>query len=127
MSGSINRGLACLVLIPLWLAMPASAEDDYLSVLEAEADETGGRSTAETATEVDRPAKKVRTVQDNQAIQPALGFEEFEAELNANFSGTWFLYEKLTRGQRKAVYHAYQEDNRTSIVREMIVKLLSSS
>jgi len=114
------------VLIPLWLAMPARAEDDYLSALEAEAYETGGHSTADTATPVARHAKKVRSVKDNQSIMPALGFEEFETELSANFSGTWLLYDKLTKGQRKAVYRAYQEDNRTSVVREMIVKLLSS-
>lgn len=55
-----------------------------------------------------------------------MGFKEFEAELKASFSGTWFLYEKLSREQREAVYSVYQKDNRTSQVREIIVKLLSS-
>ena len=55
-----------------------------------------------------------------------MGFEEFEVELNTNFSGTWFLYDKLTSAQRKNVYNAYQVDNRTARVRETIVKLLSA-
>jgi len=105
--------------------MPACADDDYLRVLEAEAADTGGHSNPGAAAPVARPARKVRSVQDNQTIRSSMGFGEFEAELNANFSGTWLLYDKLSTAQRKAVYSAYQKDNRTSKVRETIVKLLS--
>lgn len=127
MSGFINRYLACLVVAALWSALPASAADDYLSILEAEADDTGNRTDATNVVVPNaRSAKKVRSVQDNQTIRPAMGFDEFETELNSNYAGTWFLYEKLTSAQRKAVYGVYQEDNRTAQVREKIVKLLSS-
>jgi hypothetical protein len=106
--------------------MPFCAADDYLSILEAEADDTGGRTDVANIAPATRPAREVRSVKDNQTIRPALGFEEFEAELNAHYSGTWFLYDKLTSDQRRAVYSAYQEDNHTAKVRERIVKLLSS-
>lgn len=118
--------VVCLFGIALWVATPAGADDGYLSALEAEANDTGGRMEEATVSSAARPEKKVRTVQDNLTIRPALGFKEFEAELNTNFSGTWFLYEKLAGAQRRAVYSAYQQDNRTARVREMIVKLLSS-
>jgi len=124
--GFCNRRLACLAGISLMYVMQAGAQDDYLSILEAEADATGGRTNTGDVAPAARSAKKVRTVQDNQTIRPAMGFEEFEAELGANFSGTWFLYDKLARKQRKTVYSAYQEDNRTAHVREVIVKLLSA-
>lgn len=126
MSGFINRCIASLAGVLLLFTMQAGAQDDYLSILEAEADDTGGRGDMPDVTPVVRPAKKVRSVQDNQIIRPAMGFEEFEVELNTNFSGTWFLYDKLTSAQRKNVYNAYQVDNRTARVRETIVKLLSA-
>jgi hypothetical protein len=70
--------------------------------------------------------RKIRSVQDNQTIRPSLGFEEFEAERNAYYTGTWFLYEKLTGKQRKAIYSSYRQDNRTAKVREKIVGLMTS-
>ncbi|MGB5473755.1 MAG: hypothetical protein WBQ78_09785 [Gammaproteobacteria bacterium] len=118
--------MACLAGISLMYAMQAGAQDDYLSILEAEADDTGGPTNTGDAAPAARPAKKFRSVQDNQVIRPAMGFEEFEAELSANFTGTWILYDKLAIRQRAAVYSAYQEDNRTEQVREVIVKMLSA-
>ncbi|MEZ5542221.1 MAG: hypothetical protein R3F42_09260 [Pseudomonadota bacterium] len=126
-SGIGKRGLACLAGMMLSLAVPAGAADDYLSILEAEANDTGGQTdSTNVAVPAARSVKKVRSVQDNQTIRPAMGFEEFERELNANFSGTWFLYDKLNGEQRKTVYRAYQDDNRTANVREQIVRLLST-
>lgn len=124
-SGFINRSLVCLVCIGLCLARPVHAEDDYLSILEAEADDTGGRAQVTGATPV-RSVKEVRSVQDHQVIRPAMSFDEFEKELSDFYSGTWFLYDKLTGQQRKTVYGVYQADNRTAKVRETIVRLLSS-
>ena len=126
MRGFLNRRLACLAGVSLMYAMQAGAQDDYLSILEAEADDTGGAANTGDVSPAARPAKKVRSVQDNQVLRPAMGFEEFEAELSANFAGTWILYDKLAIRQREAVYSAYQEDNRTARVREVIVKLLSA-
>jgi hypothetical protein len=124
-SGFFYRTLACLVCVGLCLVRPVLAEDDYLSILEAEADDTGGHAQETTATSV-RSVKEVRSVRDHQIIRPAMSFDEFESELNTFYSGTWFLYEKLNNRQRKTVYGVYQEDNRTAKVRETIVRLLSS-
>jgi hypothetical protein len=121
-----NRILALLLGVLPGFALPVCAAEDYLSILEAEADDTGGRTDAANIAPAARPAREVRSVKDNRTIRPALGFEEFEAELNAHYSGSWFLYDKLTSDQRMAVYSAYQEDNRTSKVREKIVELLSA-
>jgi hypothetical protein len=125
-SGFKNRRLACLAGISLFCTLQVDARDDYLSILEAEAEDTGGLGDVVEATPTARTAKKIRSVQDKQTIRPAMGFEEFETELSANFSGTWLLYDKLASKQRKAIYSAYLEDNRTAKVREIIVKLLSA-
>lgn len=105
---------------------PAGAADDYLSILEAEADETGGLSNTATVESLGRADKKVRSVTDNQSIRPAMGLEDFETELSSHFAGTWVLYSKLAGKQRAAVYSAYQEDNSMANVREAIVRQLSS-
>ena len=126
MSESIKRILVYMVGSALLYGLPAAAADDYLSILEAEADDTGGLSNTATVESAGHTGRKVRSVRDNKTIRPALGYEAFEAELNTNYSGTWFLYDKLTRAQRKAVYGVYQEDNSTAKVREEIVRLLSS-
>ncbi len=124
-SGFFNRTTCCLLGVLLCTGIPASADDDYLRVLEAEAVDTGGHTSPDDASSVARSARKVRSVTDNQTIRSSMGFGEFESELQANYSGTWLLYNKLTHAQRKTVYSTYQEDNRTSKVREVIVRLLS--
>jgi hypothetical protein len=55
-----------------------------------------------------------------------LSFDEFEGVLDSRYSGSNFLYVKLSRSKRKSVYRFYQNDNRISSVREEIVRLLSS-
>lgn len=115
-----------MAVLALCIGVPAGASDDYLSILDAEADDTGGLSNATTVESAGRTEKKVRSVSDNQIIRPAMGFEEFETELDAHYSGTWLLYSKLGQRQRAAVYSAYQEDNSTAHVREAIVRQLSS-
>jgi hypothetical protein len=105
--------------------IPAYADDDYLSALEAEADDTGARSDAAVAT-VDKPVRKIKSSQASEIIEPGLGFEEFEEELSAGYSGSHLLYIKLSKGDRKAVYKFYQGNNHISSIREEIVKRLSS-
>lgn len=125
-SGYVSRCLACAAVLALCVSRPAGAADDYLSILEAEADDTGGLSNTATVESAGRTEKRVRSVRDHQTIRPAMGFEEFEAELSAHFSGTWLLYSKLAGKQRAAVYSEYQQDNSTAKVREAIVRQLSS-
>jgi hypothetical protein len=109
-------------LVPL---AAASAADDYLSILEAEASDTGSRS--EAAPEVaDQKHRKITALGNSKAIESGLTFEAFEELLDSSYSGTHLLYVKLSGRNRKAVYRFYQEDNRISAVREEIVRLLSS-
>ena len=68
----------------------------------------------------------MRSVSDSQFIPEGLDFKGFEAELDANYSGTWFLYIKLSARQRKTVYETYRKDNSSAAVREEVVRQLAS-
>ena len=106
----------CVVLMVLLLALASAglvqAADDYLSILEAEALETGDGSSAAHA--VEKPSKrseKIKHVTPDKLIEPGLSFEDFEITLSNHYSGSNFLYVKLTAGKRKRVYRFYQGDN----------------
>jgi len=120
------------VLLALTLAYTpagmAQAADDYLTILEAEASDTGD-STPTTVTPEKSAVKseKIKHLTPDKVIEPGLSFEDFEETLSDRYSGSNFLYVKLTPGKRKGVYEFYQSDNRISSVREEIVRLLSSS
>jgi len=98
----------------------AAASDDYLKALENEANDTGARTDAAQG-----DAHKAGGVQDRQLINPGLDFDAFETELKTRHAGTWFLYNRLSEPQRKAVFGVYQNDNTTSAVRDEIVRQLS--
>jgi hypothetical protein len=123
-TGHMRSLLAALV---VWCGFPSPtcAADDYLSILEAEADNTGNVSdvTAEDVS-LNRPEKT--GVGGSKLITPGLSFAEFEAVLDSQYSGSHQLYIRLSKGDREKVYHAYQDDNRISSVREEIVRLLSA-
>jgi len=107
------------------IGVPAYADDDYLSALEAEADDTGTRSGSPVES-ASKQVRKVKSSQSSDVIEPGLGFEEFEEELGTGYSGSHLLYIKLSKGNRKAVYKFYQGNNRISSIREEIVRRLSS-
>lgn len=120
------------VLLALALAItPAGmvqAADDYLTILEAEASDTGDSApTAVTPEKTAVKSEKIKHLTPDKVIEPGLSFEDFEETLSNRYSGSNFLYVKLTAGKRKGVYEFYQSDNRISSVREEIVRLLSSS
>jgi hypothetical protein len=102
------------------------AADDYLSALEAEADDTGVVSGTVSPTAASQN-KKARHAPASKVIESGLSFDEFEETLGTRYSGSNFLYIKLSRDGRRGVYRFYQSDNRISSVREEIVRLLSSS
>lgn len=119
------------VLLALALAIAstgmAQAADDYLSILEAEASDTGDSAPIAVAPEkTAAKSEKIKYVTPGKIIEPGLSFEDFEETLSNRYSGSNFLYIKLTAGKRKGVYKFYQSDNRISSVREEIVRLLSS-
>jgi hypothetical protein len=106
--------------------MAVYAADDYLSALEAEADDTGVVSGSISSTAASEE-KKARHAPASKVIDAGLSFDEFEEILGTSYSGSNLLYVKLSKGKRKSVYKVYQSDNRISSVREEIVRLLSSS
>lgn len=111
----------------VWFGIPAlaCAADDYLSILEAEADSTGSASNV-TVEEVRHTRPEKAGTGSSKLIVPGLSFEEFEAVLDRQYSGSHFLYIRLPQHDRKKVYRSYQVDNRISSVREEIVRLLSA-
>ena len=121
---TLRAVMAGLVLC-LCPGMAVYAADDYLDALEAEADDTGIVSGS-VSPAVASQHNKTRHAPASKIIESGLSFEEFEETLDARYSGSNFLYIKLSKGERKGVYRFYQNDNRISSVREEIVRLLSS-
>ena len=122
---SNNRRLfvtAMLMAVVLCLAPGAEplADDDYLSILEAEAADTGNAVTP-------APVSDRKPVKPESHITPDLGFEEFEEELRTRYAGTHLLYMKLSRAKRRSAWKSYRDDNALSSLRENIVSLMSSS
>lgn len=113
--------LAGSFLIFLLVTPVTQAADDYLSAIEAEAGDTGSVTVTRSATVSRMPGQR-----DRKVMMPALSYEAFEQELKEGYSGTWFLYEKLSADQRHAVYDRYLKDSRISVLRDEIVRLLSS-
>ena len=114
----------------LWLSpvVVVQAEDDYLSLLEAEATDTGaGNEPAEASNDANIPNKKAKNMKADTMIEQGLSFEAFEETLSSRYSSSNFLYVKLSEKERKSIYTFYQSDNRISSVREEIVRRLSSS
>jgi hypothetical protein len=111
----------------VWCGAPVvvCAEDDYLSILEAEADNTGNASHI-TVEELRHEMPDKRGLGSNKHVTPGLSFDEFEAVLDRQYSGSHFLYLRLSQHDREKVYRLYQNDNRISSVREEIVRLLAA-
>jgi len=120
------RAVVTGLVLCLCPGMAVYAADDYLSALEAEADDTGVVSGSISSTAASEE-KKARHAPASKVIDAGLSFDEFEEILGTSYSGSNLLYVKLSKGKRKSVYKVYQSDNRISSVREEIVRLLSSS
>ena len=120
------RAVVTGLVLSLCPGLAVYAADDYLSALEAEADDTGVVSGSVSSTAASEE-KKARHAPASKEIDAGLSFDEFEEILDTSYSGSNFLYVKLSKGKRKSVYKFYQSDNRISSVREEIVRLLSSS
>lgn len=113
----------------LWLLAPVWAvADAYLDALEAEAQNTGERSVqaGEATAAASLPTEKAVSIGVADIIKQGLTFAGFEEQLDAKYSGSHFLYIKLSEAQRKSVFRFYIEDNRVESIREEIVRQLSS-
>lgn len=120
----VAGGLAAL----LWLAPTGTVHpaDDYLSVLEAEAEETGRRGERSSTATITAPVKNTST-RVTTSLTPNLGFEEFEMELRSSYSGTHLLYMKLPGNRQRVAWESYLDNNDLRAVRERIVSLLLSN
>ena len=112
----------------VWLLVAATghAADDYLSALEAEADDTAGRSAVTAPQAPGSAAKRATGTAREGSLESGLTLAGFEAALEKHYSGTYFLYVKLDEDQRRAVFNLYRLDRQIEAVREEIVRQLSS-
>jgi hypothetical protein len=126
MNSTINTCVAGGLAALLWLAPTATVHpaDDYLSVLEAEAEDTG-RQGEQTSTVNDTAPVKHKSARLATSLKPNLGFEGFEIELRSSYSGTHLLYTRLPRNQQRAAWKSYLDNNDLRAVREHIVSMLS--
>ena len=121
-------GLLTALVIWFWPMAAVQAEDDYLSILEAEAAATTVDNNFVTSpVSGNKENNWFRGVAADNLIEPGLSFKDFEVALSTRYSGSHFLYEKLSEKKRREVFAFYQSDNRISSVGEEIVRLLSSS
>ena len=93
----------------LWLSpvVAVQAEDDYLSLLEAEATDTGaGNEPAEVSNDANTPNKKTKNMKADKMIEQGLSFEAFEETLSSRYSGSNFLYVKLSEKDACKIEHA---------------------
>jgi len=125
-----RRGFSLVLVAGLILwALPGmglQANDDYLNMLEAEAGNTDAGPDVSTAPVSNKQPAKTHYTKKSDVIRSGLDFKGFEEELGSNYSGSNFLYVKLSNSKRRRVYDSYREDNRISAIREKIVRLLSS-
>ena len=128
---TVTRHLGGLLTgLVFWLSpvVAVQAEDDYLRLLDAEAADTGAISESGASPDYGKSQnKKARNMKANKVIEKGLTFDGFEEILSVHYSGSNFLYVKLSEKERQSVYRFYQSDNRISSLREEIVRLLSSS
>ena len=120
---TILLGTSLWLMAPVWVVA-----DAYLDALEAEAQDTGERSVqaGEATAAASLPTEKAVSIGVADTIKQGLTFAGFEEELAASYSGSHFLYIKLSEAHRKSVFRFYIEDNRVESIREEIVRQLSS-
>lgn len=126
MNPAINAVIAGGLAALLWLVPPGTVypADDYLSVLEAEAEDTGRQGERSGSADNVVPVKN-RSARLATSLKPNLGFEGFELELRNSYAGTHLLYMRLPPKQQRAVWESYLDNNDLRVVREYIVSMLS--
>jgi hypothetical protein len=128
MNSAINSFVAGGLAALMWLAPTGTVHpaDDYLSVLEAEAEDTGRQGGQTSAASSTAPVKN-KSARIATSMTPNLGFEGFEIELRSSYSGTHMLFMRLPRNQQRAAWKSYLDNNDIRVIREHIVSMLSSS
>lgn len=122
--------IAAAAAVGLFMSLPVHAQDDYLSTIEAEAENTQVLEKAIAEQEKLQkltnaaPAKTQAKPKPEQASKPApkktasapkksgktnAGQKKFESELFAEFPGNFAVYSSLDESQKGEVYKAYAD------------------
>ena len=130
---STNKWIALLLLSFSVISVPAHAQDDYLSSLSEEAENTtvlekaiaeqeklkkltGSAGTPNKAAAKPRPASKpkskpapTKTASAKKDAKPSAAQKKFETALFDEFPGNFAVYSSLTNSQKKQVFKSYQD------------------
>lgn len=117
--------IAPAMTMALFMSMPLQAQDDYLSEIEAEAENTQVLQQAiaeqEKLKQLTTSAPASNAAQAKPAKKPAAkktaaksgganaGQKKFESELVAEFPGNYAVYSSLDDSQKEEVYNAYMD------------------
>lgn len=110
--------------VGLFLSLPLHAQDDYLSAIEAEAENTqvleqaiaeqeklkkltGAGAAKQPASQAQKPAAKKTASANNKPAKTSAGQKQFESELFSEFPGNFAVYSSLENSQKSEVYKAY--------------------
>jgi hypothetical protein len=99
-----ESGKAVLIILGLTVPALATAQGDYLDMLDAYSDE------------ISEPGGTPVTDAENSR-------GSFENQLRRNFKGSYVLYTKLPEESKQMVYNKYRETGKVADVRSFIVKL----
>lgn len=94
--------------------------NDYLDMLNAEAEEGG--AVAETVTTT--PQLKINA--NSTPAQLAQSPKAFENILQSKFAATYFIYLKLSDKQKQHVFQAYQKNGNFSEVRSLVLEVFQT-
>ena len=116
---AVRRVCLCISLLSLLCGQAAKAED-YLRQIEADAKRLAATPITTQATAVPN------TLDATERLPLGLPQEAFEKSLHDQFLDTYVFYQRLNSEDKVKIFAIYKQDNRVNIIREQILKLLSS-
>ena len=107
----------------------AADMDDYLGQIEAEAKRQAimPRTTERRTEPVKTLIKVVPARETKDQLPLGLTKSSFEVTLRDEFAGAYHFYQKLGAKDQQRIFEFYQQDNRVSIIRKEILRLLLGS
>lgn len=108
-----SRSMCCrsmFLILAVAVSAGAPAQDNYLDMLDAYAEDAGDEQSAAAA----------------GGGQAGGNRGAFESQLRRNFKGSYVLYAKLSEPNKEKVFAKYQETGKVSDVRSLIVRLYAN-
>lgn len=99
----------------------SQAKDSYLDSIDAEADDL----TVDSAVSLD--ASDAQHGAEPKGIPDDLDLSGFEDLLRSRYIGSYMFYNKLSDGDRSAVYDEYMSSKNIELIRKKIISLFSSN